>query len=559
VTRRVPAAAALAAACLGIVWAAVAQAQAQPPADRSGRTRATIAPDFAPVPPRAGTVSTRPIQALDADQARRLLQAQAMRETGRLDAAREALLALLAESPHHPIVLGELARVHIARQQWGQVEKLALAERAATRDSVLLGRELALAYERQSQPRKAAQTAIEVWLAAPGEADWAEATVVRLDDLEPRAGRDALRRAAEARPARADLATAAARLEWRRGDLATALRLLAATDATGPSTPVRWSFAQELLYSAVARDTSAAIESLMSLAADAGREPAYRLSAARRAWQVYGHRGQEREGVLRVARALADLPPAGWSGDLLVGLVRGLREAGQTAEVRSLLERLGERRTAFPELALEAALNELREGPPARALAQLEKAAIGSPDGVFHYAEALFFAGMPDSALAIYQLVSHDPRSRHTAPALERLFLIEDAEPRGALPALGQMAYETWRGEGRRAAALADSLYRALPRGALWAQAALALAGYREREGDGPGALVPLLALADSLPGDRLAPVARQRAGDVYRLRLKDDAKALAQYEECLARYPKSWNAPEVRRAVETLRRERRF
>ena len=39
----------------------------------------------------------------------------------------------------------------------------------------------------------------------------------------------------------------------------------------------------------------------------------------------------------------------------------------------------------------------------------------------------------------------------------------------------------------------------------------------------------------------------------------KDDARALAQYEECLARYPKAWNAPEVRRAVETLRRERRF
>jgi hypothetical protein len=189
----------------------------------------------------------------------------------------------------------------------------------------------------------------------------------------------------------------------------------------------------------------------------------------------------------------------------------------------------------------------------------LEKAAIGSPEGVFRYAEALFFAGMPDSAMAIYQLVSHDPRSAHTAPALERLFLIEDADPREALPALGRMAYETWRGERRRAAALAESLYRELPRGPLWAYAALELAAQRDHQGDGPGALEPLLAVADSLPGDRLAPVARQRAGDVCRLRLKDDARALAQYEECLARDPKAWNAPEVRRAVETLRRERRF
>jgi tetratricopeptide (TPR) repeat protein len=274
---------------------------------------------------------------------------------------------------------------------------------------------------------------------------------------------------------------------------------------------------------------------------------------------VFTVRGSEREGVLRIFRALADLPPQAWSNDLLVAIVRGLRESGRAAEVRALLERLGDRGTAIPELALEGALNELREGPPARALAVLERAAIGSPEGVFRYAEALFFSGLPDSAMAIYRLVSHDPRSPYTAPALERLFLIEDADPQSALPALGLMAYESWRGEPKRSAAIADSLFRTLPRGALWAHAALALAGQRDRDGDGPGALTPLLAVADSLPGDRLAPVARQRAGDIYRLRLKDDAKALAQYEECLARYPKAWNAPEVRRAVETLRRERRF
>ncbi len=552
----VPAAVAVAAAALGLVCSAPAPAQTPVPG-RAAPPRTVIAPDFAPAPPRAA--SAREARPLDAAQAQRLLQAQAMRETGRLDAAREALLALLAESPHHPLVLGELARVHIARQQWPLVEKLALAERAATRDSVLLGRELALAYERMGQPRKAAQVAAEVWLAAPGESEWAEATIVRLDDLAPRAGRDPLRRAAEARPARTDLAAAAARLEWKRGDPNTALRLLAATDATGPSTPVRWSFAQELLYGGVPGDSVSAVEVLLSLAADGRHDPAYRLPAARRVWQVLERRGAAREGVLRIARALADLPPQAWSGDLVVVITRGLREAGHTAEVRALLQRLGDRRAAFPELALEGALNELRDGPPARALPLLEKAAIGSPEGVFRYAEALFYAGLPDSAMALYQLVAHDPHSPHTAPALERLFLLEDADPREALPALGQMAYESWRGETKRAASLADSLYRGLPRGALWAYTALELARHRDAGGDPSAALLPLLAVADSLPDDRLASVARQRAGDLYRLRLKDDARALAQYEECLARYPRAWNAAEVRRAVETLRRERRF
>ncbi len=99
----------------------------------------------------------------------------------------------------------------------------------------------------------------------------------------------------------------------------------------------------------------------------------------------------------------------------------------------------------------------------------------------------------------------------------------------------------------------------ALAHGSLWAHVALTLATQREQLGDGRAALEPLMAVADSLPADRLAPLARQRAGDVLRVWYKDDARALAQYEECLARYPRAWNAPEVRRRVESMRRERRF
>lgn len=545
------AATALAVAVLG---AACGLAVAQP---RPGSPAALQVPDLIESQPT--TLSQHPVKPLDGLQTQRLLEAQGMRESGRIDAAREALLALLAETPHHPIVLSELARVYAERQQWPQLERLGRAERAATHDSVLLGRQLTLSLERQSRLREAAQVVVEIWTAAPADAGWCEMTLMRFDDLDPRSARDALRRAAEARPRRLDLVRTAARLDWRHGDGPAALRLLAAADAAGSSTPARWSFAEELLYAGNARDSSGAVETLLDLAADRTRDPAYRLPAARRVWQVYTSRGAESEGVVRVSRALSDLPPNAWAADLLVGVVRGLREAGYTAEVRALLDRLGDRRSAYPELALEGALNELREGPPARALPALEQAAHGNREGVFRYAEALFFAGLADSAAALYQLVSHDPTSPFTGPALERLFLIEDADPRSALPGLGRMAYESWRGESKRAAVLAESLYHALPRGPLWAYAALALAAHRDQLGDGPGALEPLLAVADSLPDDRLASVARQRAGDVYRLRLKNDAQALAQYEECLARYPKAWNAPEVRRAVETLRRERRF
>ena len=40
---------------------------------------------------------------------------------------------------------------------------------------------------------------------------------------------------------------------------------------------------------------------------------------------------------------------------------------------------------------------------------------------------------------------------------------------------------------------------------------------------------------------------------------LDELGKAIEQYEECLARYPRSWNAAEVRRRLGTLRREGRL
>ena len=122
----------------------------------------------------------------------------------------------------------------------------------------------------------------------------------------------------------------------------------------------------------------------------------------------------------------------------------------------------------------------------------------------------------------------------------------------------GRIAYEEWRerpparpGADRLAGAGACRAARSGPRPRCCSPS------QREAAGDARGALGPLLAVADSLPDDRLAPLARQRAGDLYRSRLEDEDAALAQYEECLARYPRAWNAPEVRRVVERLRRDR--
>jgi len=122
---------------------------------------------------------------------------------------------------------------------------------------------------------------------------------------------------------------------------------------------------------------------------------------------------------------------------------------------------------------------------------------------------------------------------------------------------LGQIEYERWRGGKAKALALADTLWRAeAPHGEYAARAGLTLAALKLEAGDAKGALAPLLVICDSLADDRLAPLARQRAGEAY-MALGDPKRALDQYEECLARYPRAWNSAEVRRRVERMRRER--
>ena len=169
----------------------------------------------------------------------------------------------------------------------------------------------------------------------------------------------------------------------------------------------------------------------------------------------------------------------------------------------------------MPDVALEKALNELREGMPEKAFKALEALAAQSPEAGFRLGEARFFAGLPDSALAAYQRVAQDPAAPFTGAALERIYLIEDGTPREALPSFGRLAYERWRGDPKRAMTIADSLYRSLPHSPLWAVAALELASLRDASGDPKLALEPLLAVAETLPDDRLAPSARQRAGDL--------------------------------------------
>lgn len=497
--------------------------------------------------------------ALSAAQAERLRRAMELRLSGLPDRARDTLALLLRDVPHHPMAVTELARVHGARGDWNALAALGRNERLFHKDSLLVSRELALALERLGRVRDAAQVAAESWAASPREGSWAQNRMLALSPADPRGVAETLRGAVARRPGRADMAGTLAVMLSRMNQPVESARVLAAADRASYRPPLRQRFADEALANHTPSDSLAALEALVSLAADSSFLRTLRVNAAEQAFGAATAGGTRGAMAPRLVGALAGVAPRFWGGNLLMGLARALRESGRTTEANALLEREPELAARVPELAQERLLARLRTGPPEAVVADMDSLARRWPAGMFMLAETEFFSGRYDSALAHYDRVARDPEAADQLLALERYYLIDEDAKDPALAALGRQAYAVWRGDAALARALADSLFRAIPQDSRYrASAALAAAAARAESRDHAGALAAVLAVADSLPADRLAPVARQRAGELL-LKMNDPRRALAQFEECLARYPRAWNAPEVRRRVERLRKETRL
>ena len=378
------------------------------------------------------------------------------------------------------------------------------------------------------RPRDAAQVVLEAWIAAPGagrvgrrHADPARrrsirAACARCCARPPSAGRTAptwrgSRPGSSGRPATRPPPCGCSRTPT----------------AASPGRRCAGSFAEELPRGRDRRDSRGAL-----------RVAARRWPATPRASPPTGCRPRAAPGRSRPAAAGGrrrdrasrarshDVPAERWGSDLALSVARALRQAGRTAEARALLGRLGASTTS-PELALERALTELRDGPPSGARRRSRRSRTRSQEAAFHYAEALFFAGHTDSALAWYQRVCHRP-----AGPFDR------GGARAHLPDRGRRAAN--RPAGGRAHRLRDagaasrsgrcrSPIRSTARCSHGARcgptAALELAALREETGDAARRARAAARGGRSLPEDRLAPLARQRAGDVYRVWLKDDAQ----------------------------------
>ncbi|MEP7028871.1 MAG: hypothetical protein ABI960_09780, partial [Candidatus Eisenbacteria bacterium] len=174
----------------------------------------------------------------------------------------------------------------------------------------------------------------------------------------------------------------------------------------------------------------------------------------------------------------------------------------------------------------------------------------------FMVGETSFYEGKFDSAAANYEAFAGAyPTSRYTNDALERMYLIESGDG-GAVAGLAELAKAlrlARAGASEEALKAAGAAEAASLNGPVWAHAGLLTASLLEARGRLKDAAAKALSVAETRPEDRLAALARRKAGDLYRASGRETL-ALAQYEEMLVRYPRSWLAPETRRLVQELR-----
>ena len=421
-------------------------------------------------------------------------------------------------------------------------------------------------------------------------------------DLGPRV-LAAVGKRADAAPENIDLALLAAEMECRTGRQELAWPRLARAEergGVGRRGELLRILAERLSIGPV-RTQAQGAQAWLELARGRGYDPELRGAALARLMGPAPAAGVA-EGYPAAAGAsvpTADLeavwrslPPGAMRSRTGLDLADFCRRRGDEAAARRVIAVLG-REGAPPNLQGEL---DLQEGLAAvqggdldaarRLLAQARQRAAdpaAAERAEYGLAETRFFAGEFDSALTAFDdFARAHPQSPLANDALEHAYLLEadgDGGPAGTSPGVAALArglYAEARAQWEDAARLArdaetqarsahpEGLRTQLDRDSLGgpldpvrAHALLLLSRVEQERGAFPAALAAALLVADSLSGDRLAPAARKRVGDLL-LAYGRPAEALGQYEEMLARYPRSWLAAEVRRKVTDLRQSGR-
>lgn len=183
---------------------------------------------------------------------------------------------------------------------------------------------------------------------------------------------------------------------------------------------------------------------------------------------------------------------------------------------------------------------------------------VSREEAAFQQAEVLFYAGKIEEAQGGYERMTRDfAGGDRVNDALERLLLLSRVGEAGAVPlaALGQIAYQRRIGQHSRALEICEEASRACD-GCEAAQDILREEGLSLLD---LGRLEEAAARADTLaaryPDGGMAAGVLRAVADRMRERDGESEAVIRRYEDLLVRFPRSYEALEVRSLLQKLRR----
>ncbi|UCF78583.1 MAG: tetratricopeptide repeat protein [Candidatus Eiseniibacteriota bacterium] len=172
--------------------------------------------------------------------------------------------------------------------------------------------------------------------------------------------------------------------------------------------------------------------------------------------------------------------------------------------------------------------------------------------------EILYFSGRIDEALEEYMtFVEVNPESPRVNDVIARLLLMDENSDRDRVPlrAFSYAQFLWFADMPDSALSVLDVLLASFPH-ALIADDALSTKGdiLRARE-DFVGAIAEYDSLKTRFPESHLVPVCQLKAAYVYARQLKDRDKAASRYEEVITEFPETSFAVKARRLLQELRK----
>jgi tetratricopeptide (TPR) repeat protein len=182
------------------------------------------------------------------------------------------------------------------------------------------------------------------------------------------------------------------------------------------------------------------------------------------------------------------------------------------------------------------------------------------PEAHYMAAEVSFFMGETDSALSLYSTLAADhPDWELANDAIDRMFLLQEQAGQTdnrplALYATGELLATIDKPDS--ALGYINLLVESFPESPLVDDALLRSVDLYLNLGEVDLALSACSTVAESFAEERLAPLAREKLGDIWWEQRGDGAKALEEYLKGLDEFPDSLVAARVRDKVARLRRE---